>query len=31
VHIPDSAHLPSVEHPDRFTTILREFLAKHSL
>lgn len=28
---PDSAHLPSVEHPERFTTRLREFLAAHSL
>jgi len=31
VRFPDSAHLPSVEHPERFTTILRDFLAKHSL
>jgi pimeloyl-ACP methyl ester carboxylesterase len=28
---PDSAHLPSVEHPERFTARLREFLAKHAL
>lgn len=28
---PDSAHLPSVEHPQRFTALLREFLAEHSL
>jgi 3-oxoadipate enol-lactonase len=27
----DSAHLPSVEHPERFTAILREFLARHGL
>lgn len=28
---PDSAHLPSVEHPGRFTARLREFLAEHGL
>lgn len=28
---PDSAHLPSVEHPERFTARLREFLATHGL
>jgi 3-oxoadipate enol-lactonase len=28
---PDSAHLPSVEHPARFTAALREFLAKNGL
>lgn len=28
---PDSAHLPSVEHPARFTARLREFLAAHDL
>jgi 3-oxoadipate enol-lactonase len=28
---PDSAHLPSVEHPERFTTRLREFLEKNGL
>lgn len=28
---PDSAHLPSVEHPERFTARLREFLARHGL
>lgn len=28
---PDSAHLPSVEHPERFTTVLRDFLARHGL
>jgi pimeloyl-ACP methyl ester carboxylesterase len=27
----DSAHLPSVEHPERFTARLREFLATHGL
>ena len=27
----DSAHLPSVEHPERFTARLREFLAAHGL
>lgn len=27
----DSAHLPSVEHPERFTARLREFLEKHGL
>jgi len=27
----DSAHLPSVEHPERFTGILRDWLARHSL
>lgn len=27
----DSAHLPSVEHPDRFTARLRQFLAAHAL
>jgi len=31
VRIPDSAHLPSVEHPELFTTTLREFLAKNGL
>ncbi len=28
---PDSAHLPSVEHPERFTAMLRDFLARHHL
>jgi pimeloyl-ACP methyl ester carboxylesterase len=28
---PDSAHLPSVEHPERFTARLREFLGTHGL
>jgi len=28
---PDAAHLPSVEHPERFTGILRDWLARHSL
>lgn len=28
---PDSAHLPSVEHPARFTEVLRAFLAKNGL
>ena len=28
---PDSAHLPSVEHPERFTADLRAWLAKHAL
>jgi 3-oxoadipate enol-lactonase len=28
---PDAAHLPSVEHPARFTKLLREFLATHGL
>jgi pimeloyl-ACP methyl ester carboxylesterase len=28
---PDSAHLPSVEHPERFTARLREFLAANGL
>jgi len=28
---PDAAHLPSVEHPERFTKVLREFLAKNEL
>lgn len=27
----DSAHLPSVEHPERFTAHLRDFLARHHL
>lgn len=27
----DSAHLPSVEHPDRFNARLREFFAAHAL
>jgi pimeloyl-ACP methyl ester carboxylesterase len=27
----DSAHLPSVEHPQRFTAILREWLERHGL
>ncbi len=27
----DSAHLPSVEHPERFTARLREFLEKNGL
>jgi 3-oxoadipate enol-lactonase len=27
----DSAHLPSVEHPERFTARLREFLENHGL
>ncbi|MFT4030136.1 MAG: alpha/beta fold hydrolase [Protaetiibacter sp.] len=28
---PDSAHLPSVEHPERFTALLREWLGRHRL
>lgn len=28
---PDAAHLPSVEHPERFTAILRDWLARHGL
>ena len=31
VRFPDSAHLPSVEFPERFTATLRDWLAKHSL
>jgi pimeloyl-ACP methyl ester carboxylesterase len=31
VRVPDSAHLPSVEHPERFTALLREFLARKGL
>lgn len=31
VRFPDSAHLPSVEHPERFTALLREFLARNGL
>ncbi|PZQ87421.1 MAG: alpha/beta hydrolase [Leifsonia xyli] len=27
----DSAHLPSVEHPERFTAILRDWLTRHGL
>jgi pimeloyl-ACP methyl ester carboxylesterase len=27
----DSAHLPSVEHPERFTALLRDWLARHDL
>jgi pimeloyl-ACP methyl ester carboxylesterase len=27
----DSAHLPSVEHPQRFTAILQDWLARHGL
>lgn len=28
---PDAAHLPSVEHPERFTAVLRDWLTRHSL
>ncbi|AYF97766.1 alpha/beta fold hydrolase [Protaetiibacter intestinalis] len=28
---PDAAHLPSVEHPARFTALLRDFLVRHGL
>jgi pimeloyl-ACP methyl ester carboxylesterase len=28
---PDSAHLPSVEHPERFTARVREFLTAHGV
>jgi len=28
---PDSAHLPSVEHPERFTSLLRDWLTRHAL
>ncbi|MFT4284497.1 MAG: alpha/beta fold hydrolase [Protaetiibacter sp.] len=31
LRFPDSAHLPSVEHPERFTAALRDFLARHAL
>jgi 3-oxoadipate enol-lactonase len=31
VRFPDAAHLPSVEHPERFTATLRDWLAKHGL
>ena len=31
LRFPDSAHLPSVEHPERFTAHLRDFLARHGL
>ena len=31
VRFPDSAHLPSVEYPDRFTAILRDWLERHAL
>ena len=31
LRFPDSAHLPSVEHPERFTAGLRAFLARHGL
>jgi 3-oxoadipate enol-lactonase len=27
---PDAAHLPSLEHPDRFTDLLRGWLAAHT-
>jgi pimeloyl-ACP methyl ester carboxylesterase len=27
----DTAHLPSVEHPDEFNAVLRGWLAKHRL
>jgi len=27
---PDAAHLPSMEHPDRFTDLLRDWLAAHT-
>ena len=27
----DAAHLPSVEHPERFTAMLRAWLTRHSL
>ena len=28
---PDAAHLPSVEHPERFTRLLGDWLARHAL
>jgi pimeloyl-ACP methyl ester carboxylesterase len=28
---PDAAHLPSVEHPERFTSVLRDWLTRHAL
>jgi pimeloyl-ACP methyl ester carboxylesterase len=31
VDFPDAAHLPSLEHPERFNTAVRDFLARHSL
>lgn len=31
LRFPDAAHLPSVEHPERFTAALREWLARHGL
>jgi pimeloyl-ACP methyl ester carboxylesterase len=31
VDFQDSAHVPSLEHPERFNAALREFLARHSL
>ena len=31
VDFPDAAHVPSMEHPERFNTALRAFLARHSL
>ncbi len=31
VDFPDSAHLPNLEHPERFNKALRTFLARHGL
>lgn len=31
IDFPDSAHMPNMEHPERFNTALREFLALHGL
>lgn len=28
---PDAAHLPSVEHPERFTELVRDWMSRHSL
>ncbi len=31
VDFPDAAHLPSLEHPERFNAALRDFLSRHGL
>ncbi|TCC45620.1 alpha/beta hydrolase [Kribbella capetownensis] len=31
VDFPDAAHVPSMEHPERFNTAVRDFLSRHSL
>ena len=31
VDFPDSAHVPSLEHPERFNTALRSFLTRHGV